>query len=252
MANFSAEEVSALQEGGNEITKPAKGYIQFAYGASCLRYMGTFSNSKERDILEQIVMELLMILLISRALLFLYLHQITLLSHKRNAFSSSIGSIDGNAMEIKRGNSRGRIDFDAITKPSQKKLFKEEKISQGASDSKTMGAPNSLTIGGVSATASISPCGNNAPAPAPAVASSGTSSLLPVSDGDSCKSWSTPLGPSGQESWSTLTLQASQVFSKKSPDTGSADIKELGVFGSDGAVSDSINTNQRLGGGFAI
>nr|POE62360.1 isoform 3 of probable adp-ribosylation factor gtpase-activating protein agd14 [Quercus suber] len=37
MANFSAEEVSALQGGGNEITKPAKGYIQFAYGASCLR-----------------------------------------------------------------------------------------------------------------------------------------------------------------------------------------------------------------------
>ena len=95
MANFSAEGVSALQEVGNEvyfdihlqlmywlfffflfvspsciylwqITKPAKGYIQFAYGASCLRYMGTFSNSKERDILEQIVMELLMILLISR------------------------------------------------------------------------------------------------------------------------------------------------------------------------------------------
>ena len=62
-----------------------------------------------------------------------------------------------NAMEIKRENSRGRIDFDAVTKPSQKKLvisssagqsvimssennlvafdsFKEEKISQAASD----------------------------------------------------------------------------------------------------------------------
>ncbi|KAL0010521.1 hypothetical protein SO802_005629 [Lithocarpus litseifolius] len=63
MANFSAEEVSALQGGGNEITKPAKRYIQLAYGASCLRYMGTFSNSKERDILEQIVMDLLMIML---------------------------------------------------------------------------------------------------------------------------------------------------------------------------------------------
>ena len=42
-----------------------------------------------------------------------------------------------------------------------------------------------LAISGVSATASISPCGNNAPAPA--VSSSGTSSLLPISDGDSCK-----------------------------------------------------------------
>ena len=42
-----------------------------------------------------------------------------------------------------------------------------------------------LTIGGASATASISPYGNNAPAPA--VATSGTSSLLPVSNGDSSK-----------------------------------------------------------------
>ena len=136
-----------------------------------------------------------------------------------------------NAMEIKRENSRGRIDFDAVTKPSQKKLvisssagqsvimssennlvafdsFKEEKISQAASDKLLVPAAAplrnvsmfpitgnlhtehidnipALTTGGASATASISPCGNNAPAPA--VASSGTSSLLPISDGDSCK-----------------------------------------------------------------
>ena len=150
---------------------------------------------------------------------------------QRNASSSSIGSIDVNAMEIKRENSRGRIDFDAVTKPSQKKLvisssagqsvimssennlvafdsFKEEKISQAASDKLLVPAAAplrnvsmfpitgnlhtehidnipALTTGGASATASISPCGNNAPAPA--VASSGTSSLLPISDGDSCK-----------------------------------------------------------------
>nr|POE49648.1 hypothetical protein CFP56_05865 [Quercus suber] len=91
-----------------------------------------------------------------------------------------------------------------------------------------------LTIGGASATASISPCGNNAPAPA--VASSGTSSLLPISDGDSCKvirfypfafcMLAIVLEYSAWIQWprvrSTLTLQPSQVFSKKSPDTGSA------------------------------
>ena len=82
---------------------------------------------------------------------------------QRTPSSSNIGSIDGNAMEIKREYSRGWIDFNAVTKPSQKKLvmsssadqsviistennsvafdsFNEEKICLAASDSKTMGA----------------------------------------------------------------------------------------------------------------
>ncbi|GMY34253.1 probable ADP-ribosylation factor GTPase-activating protein AGD14 [Fagus crenata] len=158
---------------------------------------------------------------------------------QRTASSSSIGSIDGNVVEIKREDSRSLINFNANPKPAQQnqgtsssagqsmiKLTNsftdnnwvafdssnEEKICQDASDGKIMGskwsvpaaAPvrnmsmfpvtgnvctehihniRALPIGGASATASILPRGGSASAPA--VASSGTSSLLPIGSGDS-------------------------------------------------------------------